>query len=67
MEILPPSFLFRDLLPPSAARAIRMVWQALETGGGPGGSQEAIREWRKAAWGHLPEQGGSQGGGGGKT
>lgn len=38
-----------------------MVWQALERGGGPGGSQEATREWRKAAWGHLPEQGGTKG------
>lgn len=50
MELLPPASLFRDQLPPSAARAIKRVLEALGRGGGPGGGQEAIRKWRKAAW-----------------
>lgn len=44
MELLPPSSLFSEDLPPSAASAIRMVWKTPGRGGGPGGGQEAIRE-----------------------
>ena len=45
MELLPPSSLFSEDLPLSAAAAaIRMVWKAPGRGGGPGGGQEAIRE-----------------------
>lgn len=48
MELLPPSSLFRDSLP---WQQRQLEWSGRLWGGGcPGGGQEAIREWRQAAW-----------------